>query len=300
MIYPWLHRTFGQLISRYDAGTLHHGILFMGAKSLGKTELCESLAASLLCQTKPRSDAGACGNCKSCLLLSAGSHPDLNIVIPEKTQIGIDQVRSAIAKLNQTAQLSGNKVLVIPNIELMSESASNSLLKTLEEPTANTYLLLTSNEAQKLLPTVLSRCEKITIAAPSYQESASWLKTQDLEIPSQEAMLANANSPLRYLASLSDDSQFNFSDFEKALGHLKSGQESPSRLAEVWKAEASNMSNWLAQYFLNEYKTKQDEKLFNSYQSCLETVKLLSHPGINKSLLLFDLLTQAQAVQKQI
>ena len=298
MIYPWLQRTFRQLISRYDAATLHHGILFMGAKSLGKKELCESLAASLLCQTKPRNESGACGTCKSCLLIAAGSHPDLNIVIPEKTQIGIDQVRSAIAKLNQTSQLSGNKVLVIPNIELMSESASNSLLKTLEEPTSNTYLLLTSNEAQKLLPTVLSRCEKITIAAPNYHESVSWLKTMAVEIPSPEALLASANSPIRYLSSLTDDSQFAFNDFEEALAKLKSGQESPSRLAELWKTEASNMSKWLAQYFFNEYKMQQNDKLYSSYQSCLETIKLLSHPGINKSLLLFDLLSQAQAVQK--
>ena len=299
MIYPWLADKFTGLVSRYSAGTLHHGLLFMGPKSLGKKALCESLAASLLCQTKVRDTASACGTCKSCLLLAAGSHPDLNIVIPEKTQIGIDQVRSAIAKLNQTAQLSGNKVLVIPNIELMSESASNSLLKTLEEPTANTYLLLTSNEAQKLLPTVLSRCEKILIAPPTYQQSVSWLQTKNVDIPSQEALLANANSPLRYLSSLSDDSQLNFNDFETALTKLRSGQESPSRLAEVWKAEANNMSAWLAQYFLNEYKNKQDDKVFAGYQRCLETVKLLSHPGINKSLLLFDLLTQAKAIQKQ-
>lgn len=298
MIYPWLHRTFSQLIARYDEAALHHGLLFMGPKSLGKKDLCEELAASLLCQTKPKLDTGACGTCKSCLLLAAGSHPDLNIVIPEKTQIGIDQIRSAIAKLNQTAQLSGNKVLVIPNIELMSESASNSLLKTLEEPTANTYLLLTSSEAQKLLPTVLSRCEKILVAAPSYQDSVSWLQTQAVEIPSQEAMLANANSPIRYLLSLSEDSKFNFSDFETALSKLRSGQESPNRLAELWKTEASNMSTWLAQYFLNEYKSKQDEMYFSSYQNCLKTTKLLAHPGINKSLLLFDLLTRAQAIQK--
>ena len=108
-------------------------------------------------------------------------------VTTEKSQIGVDAIRQTISKVSQTAQLSGNKVVIISQVELMSESASNALLKTLEEPTANTYLLMTSNESQRLLPTILSRCEKRNIALPSFEQSCDWLSAQGVSVPTKAA-----------------------------------------------------------------------------------------------------------------
>jgi len=84
-------------------------------------------------------------------------------------------VRKAIEQVNQTAQLSSNKVVMIENIETMSESASNALLKTLEEPTNNTYLVLTTNAPQYIMATIKSRCEKIRVPMPSYEQSRAYL-----------------------------------------------------------------------------------------------------------------------------
>ncbi|MBF7072907.1 DNA polymerase III subunit [Glaciecola sp. MH2013] len=294
-MYPWLSTTFSGLVKRFEEGQLHHGLLFMGPGKLGKTELCQSLAAKLLCSSGSNQQSGfldpvnndeACGNCKSCQLIAAKSHPDLNIVLSEKSQIGIDLIRSAISKLTQTSQLGGNKVLVIPNIELMSESASNSLLKTLEEPTQNTYLLLTSNEPQKLLATVLSRCEKIAITHPRYEESVAWLKSKGALIATEDELQACGHSPLRYLEQLNNEDSLTYQDFITDISALESRASDSLRVAQKWKEDSPRALQWLGQYFMRKYKDSSDEMDYKSYIDCIEKSKLMGHLGLNKVVLI--------------
>lgn len=319
-MYPWLHKSFNDLIMRYREAKLHHGLLFMGAPDSGKTDLCQDVAKALLCkntqaQKAPSSTATlggffddeqeqldmaaassetleACGTCKSCLLIDAGSHPDLHLIVTEKSQIGIDAIRQTITKVSQTAQLSGNKVVIIPQIELMSESASNALLKTLEEPTPNTYLLMTTNESQRLLPTVLSRCEKISVPMPSYEQSADWLHEHNIEQPSKAALLAYGSSPIKYRRELEDPDSVGFDDFIKAVQRLKDGTDSANRAALKWQAHAPKVVLWLAQHWIEDYQLKQSDTAFANYQACIEASKRMNHPGLNKSLILTTLFAQ--------
>jgi len=321
-MYPWLEVTFNALITRYQVAKLHHGLLFMGAADAGKTQLCHAIAKALLCKslavstnTAPDIQSGglfesedavrpphkltqeACGTCKSCLLINAGSHPDLHIITTEKSQIGIDAIRQTISKITQTAQLSGNKVVIIPQIELMSESASNALLKTLEEPTPNTYLLMTTNESQRLLPTILSRCEKQTIALPNYQQSCDWLSMLQIPEPSKAALLAHGSSPITYRNELEDADSIGFADFVITLQGIMDGSDTANRAALKWQIDAPKVTNWLAQHWIEIYKSNQNESAYANYQACLVAAKRMHHPGLNKSLILTSLFAQLRTIK---
>jgi DNA polymerase-3 subunit delta' len=321
-MYPWLETTFNSLITRYRAAKLHHGLLFMGAADAGKTQLCHEIAKALLCKSVALSNSSsvdtqsdelfefeeaneqstrvllnACGTCKSCLLINAGSHPDLHVITTEKSQIGIDSIRQTIGKVTQTAQLSGNKVVIIPQVELMSESASNALLKTLEEPTLKTYLLMTTNDSQRLLPTILSRCEKHTIALPNYHQSCHWLATLQITKPSKAALLAHGSSPLTYKNGLEDEDSIGFDDFTVTLQRIIDGSDTASRAALKWQAEALKVTTWLAQHWTEVYKSNQNKIAYENYQACLIAAKRMNHPGLNKSLILTSLFAQLRGVK---
>lgn len=120
-------------------------------------------AQMLLCQQQQQTLSPACGQCHSCHLFAANNHPDLLVSAAEQTSIGIDQVRQVSEFLTKTAQLSGNQVVLIEQAQKMTENASNALLKTLEEPTQNSYILLSCQQKDQLLPTILSRCQFLSI-----------------------------------------------------------------------------------------------------------------------------------------
>ncbi|MFT7260324.1 MAG: DNA polymerase-3 subunit delta' [Glaciecola sp.] len=321
-MYPWLETTFNSLITRYRAAKLHHGLLFLGVADAGKTQLCHEIAKALLCKSvalsisspvdtqsdglfefeeesekSNRVELDACDTCKSCLLINAGTHPDLHVITTEKSQIGIDSIRQTIGKVTQTAQLSGNKVIIIPQVELMSESASNALLKTLEEPTPNTYLLMTTNDAQRLLPTILSRCEKQTIALPTYQQSCDWLAMLQITKPTKAALLAHGSSPITYRNDLEDEDSIGFDDFTITLQRIIDGSDTANRAALKWQAEAPKVTSWLAQHWIEVYKTNQNEMAYENYQACLMAAKRMSHPGLNKSLILTSLFAQLRGIK---
>ncbi|MFQ3249704.1 AAA family ATPase [Glaciecola sp.] len=331
-MYPWLQSAFETLLKRYQDDKLHHGLLFMGPVDLGKTNLCQELAKALLCKTVTNSqiktnvdasvnvgvdgniglfgddhqpneisysnniDLNACGTCKSCLLIDAGSHPDLHIITTEKSQIGVDAIRQAISKVSQTAQLSGNKVVIIPQIESMSESASNALLKTLEEPTSNTYLLMTTNELQRLLPTILSRCEKITVPTPTYEQSCQWLSAFDIQLPTKEALIAHGSSPVTFKRELEDPDSLGFDDFKATKEGIVNGSDSANRAAQKWQSDATKVAKWLAQHWLEKYKSTESEVAYENYQACILAAKRMHHPGLNKSLIIAPLFAQLRAV----
>jgi len=321
-MYPWLETTFNSLITRYRAAKLHHGLLFLGVADAGKTQLCHEIAKALLCKSvalsisspvdtqsdglfefeeesekSNRVEVDACDTCKSCLLINAGTHPDLHVITTEKSQIGIDSIRQTIGKVTQTAQLSGNKVIIIPQVELMSESASNALLKTLEEPTPNTYLLMTTNDSQRLLPTILSRCEKQTIALPTYQQSCDWLAMLQITKPTKAALLAHGSSPITYRNDLEDEDSIGFDDFTITLQRIIDGSDTANRAALKWQAEAPKVTSWLAQHWIEVYKTNQNEMAYENYQACLMAAKRMSHPGLNKSLILTSLFAQLRGIK---
>ncbi len=299
MLYPWLTSTFNELSKRLQNKQLHHGILLVGEKGSGESVFATTLAKRLLCS---ESALLPCNQCKACLLFNAHSHPDFHEVVTEKTQIGVDAVRAAIEQVNKTAQLSANKVVLIENIEMMSESASNALLKTLEEPTKNTYLILTTNAPQYILATIKSRCEKIRSPMPNYEQSAAFIKEQGAAVPSELSLAAYKHSPLLYLEQAKDN-ELNFASFTQDFTALTEGHASAESIANKYKDNADDAVHWTAQlslqYFASDVRQCTDQsssvvgtKWMGIYDSATNATKKLRHSGLNKTLILSALFAQ--------
>jgi len=149
--------------------------LLHGPAGIGKRALAERLMARLLCQKPEGLDA--CGQCKSCYLLAAGTHPDNFVLEPEEADkaIKVDQVRELVEFVVQTAQLGGRKVVLLEPAEAMNLNSANALLKSLEEPSGDTVLLLISHQPSRLLPTIKSRCVQQACPLPGEADSLAWL-----------------------------------------------------------------------------------------------------------------------------
>jgi DNA polymerase-3 subunit delta' len=172
---PWLEVPLKDLMARYEAERLPHALLFIGPAGAGKAELGKALAHRLLCE-----QGTACGTCKGCLLLEAGSHPDLKKVELEEDaqQIKVEQVRDLIVWVNQTAQMSGAKISIIAPAHKMNRNSANALLKVMEEPPARNFLILISDEPAMLLPTIRSRAQRLNLTMPGETEAKQWLEAK--------------------------------------------------------------------------------------------------------------------------
>jgi len=139
--------------------------LFAGPAGVGKRTAARAFAAALLCESPE--DGDACGRCRACGKVLRGSQPDLLVidVLEDKKEISVDQVRTEIvAHMKYSPYEAARRVVLIPTADDLSLSAANSLLKSMEEPGANTHFVLASSQAHRLLPTIRSRCQEVRFA----------------------------------------------------------------------------------------------------------------------------------------
>ncbi len=288
-MYPWLQRYFDSLTLRIATSSLHHALLLKGIKGIGKIHFAETLAENILCNSNQ--SGKACGQCQSCNLVRASSHPDYHIVESEK-QIGVDLIREAIQKLLGKSQLSGNKVLIIKAAESMTESAANAVLKTLEEPTQHTYILMVSDNADRLLPTILSRCEKVNLHAPKEQQCLDWLSQQGIEQVDPAYLRFYSHAPLTLATELQKKDELTLSDFMEGVTNIQTKQLSPYEAAIKWQDACSQIIDWMQHILiLQQSNNSNNEQATLAFMKrCISASKAIRNPGINKSLLLTGLL----------
>ncbi len=156
------HTMQGELLRRaIAADQLAHALLFTGLKGVGKHTLAGAAAQSVLCLAPNNGDA--CGECDSCRRFQRGRHPDYFTVEPVKKDITIDQVRTVRSALRIGPVIGQSHVVVIRQAGSMNPYAANALLKTLEEPSGGNFLFLTAEDERELLPTIVSRCQRIRL-----------------------------------------------------------------------------------------------------------------------------------------
>ncbi|MDA7746583.1 DNA polymerase III subunit delta' [Psychromonas sp.] len=198
---PWLTPFYEKLQKTYHQKRFAHGLLFTGSSGIGKYKLAKQLAQFLLCTNKQANDA--CYQCHSCQLMSANTHLDFHLLEAEKNKsIGIDQIRLLTEKLNERPHLGNNKVVLIKGTEQLTESAANALLKTLEEPQGDSYLILLARTHHQLMPTLLSRLQQTHIHSPDDQTLIDWLYELGYQVSDFGVLRWFQNSPLALLNHL--------------------------------------------------------------------------------------------------
>lgn len=139
-----------------STGKIAHAYLFAGPRGTGKTTMAKLLAKALNCE---EGIGCQCNSCKNCLAINEGSHPDV-LELDAASNNGVDEIRELIDKVKYGTILGRYKVYIIDEVHMLSAGAFNALLKTLEEPPEHVIFILATTEPHKILPTILSRCQR--------------------------------------------------------------------------------------------------------------------------------------------
>ena len=133
-----------------------HAYLFCGPRGTGKTSIAKIFAKMLNCKSE---ESAPCGECESCKMAANGSHPDI-IEIDAASNNGVDEVRNLIDKVKYAPMEGKYKIYIIDEVHMMTSGAFNALLKTIEEPPAHVVFIFATTEPNKVLPTIISRCQR--------------------------------------------------------------------------------------------------------------------------------------------
>lgn len=195
------------LLSRLlDAGSVPPALILTGTPGCGRRTVARALAAALTCEraadSRPSGQAGGCGQCQSCQLVSADSHPDV-VVLPgdeQRSDIPVAMIRDeVVAAASQSPLVADKRVFIIPAAERLRGEAANALLKVLEEPPADTHLILSAAHASTLLKTIQTRAQVVRLAPLSKSDVARILEGGGIDQGQAQQRAAQSNGSHRGL-----------------------------------------------------------------------------------------------------
>lgn len=210
---PWLEPVLQQAL----APSRSHALLLHADAGAGALELALTLAQAWLCESASAASAKRpCGVCSACRLVQAYTHPDLFVAVPEDValargipvdhddkrkpsrQIRIDDVRRALDWVVTTSGRGRAKVLVIHPATALNAVSASALLKTVEEPPKGVRIVLTADDPARLLPTLLSRCQRLRLVPPPEPRALTWLQSRGVA-DAQVLLAAAGGLPLEAL-----------------------------------------------------------------------------------------------------
>lgn len=183
-----------------------HAYLFEGMRGTGKLEISILLAKSINCHA-PVEGYKPCESCVNCKRINSGNHPDIHLVEPDGLSIKKGQIQELQEEFSKTGVESKNKLYTIVHADKMTTNAANSLLKFLEEPHAGTVAVLITEQAQQMLPTILSRCQLINFTPLSPKNMAEQLIAKGVN-PQSAPLLAQLTNNLEEALEISHNDWF--------------------------------------------------------------------------------------------
>ena len=323
-LYPWQTQVWQHL--NQDAQRMPHALLLHGRSGIGKYDFARHFSQALLCADK-NEQGFACGHCSSCNWFNDDSHPDFRLLSPEqeieaedepvstkktkkKTQISVAQIRDLASFLSLSSHRSGGlRIVLIHPAEALNLASANALLKMLEEPADGVVFILVAHQVQRLLPTIISRCQKINMPIPDEAQAMAWLEEQGI-VNAKQQLAYLEGSPIKVFT---EQTQFNqLSEIWRLLAmanKLEPHIAAPALIANSVESGIIALQKWL--YDLLAMRLGQDnryhlahadvlkvlaekvnlDRLFVLQKKCNELRKLALHP-LNHELQMESLLLE--------
>ena len=240
-----------QLCLMQQEDRIPHAMLFCGTDGVGKSLVAEALAAAILCHAPVNNQA--CGHCKACQVLAAGTHPDFFQIQPESETkaapaIRIEAVRKLQEEIARIPLLSERRVVIMQEADKMNEAAANCLLKTIEEPSGQIVFILLTSRPSALLDTIISRCMRVEFGILQPEELVAILHQQGIEEPLAGKLASIADGSVSKALAMQDEELLNLQtqafDLASAAGTL--GVEQLLQLAkEMSNHSRERLIQWL-------------------------------------------------------
>lgn len=293
--YPWQQQAWQRMQLQISQDKTPHAILLSGQQGIGKLHFAESLADYLLCLS-PKADL-ACGQCRSCQLRLAGTHPDKKWCMPDEPgkAIKIDQVRELSGFIAKTSQQGGKKVVLLGPVEQLNINSANALLKGLEEPAGDTILILVTHVLSGVMATIRSRCQLLPLASPSTDVALEWL--QQLQVEDASTLLRlSGGAPLIAKNMVEGDYLDHLTIFISILERLSNPSTAPESpdvsMANQWlPLNINHLTDWWLQLihsilteatiegFLSEQGSDDNSSTHQSGLSVSQGVARILHAG---------------------
>jgi DNA polymerase III subunit delta' len=293
---PWLGLSQQRLRDSMLAERLPHSSLLLSTPGLGAEHLANWMAALALCESRTERP---CGVCTSCSLLRSDSHPDYYLVRLEEDakQIKVDQIRELIGSLTLKSYRGGYKAAIIEGAEALNANGANAFLKTLEEPSADTMLIMIAKPSHRLPATIASRCLRLALRPPPKDAAVAWLKAHGRPDQNWDAALALAGgAPLLAMELNEAGIAALEKEMQEGMQAIAAGAVDVTLLADQWaKSNLGLRITWLENWITRRVHAYLGEA--NSNQSA-ERVRLPAALLKPKMRALFELLDAARDLRR--
>ena len=299
---PWLEQAWQNLLPKLHPPSVQAFLLF-GPKGIGKAQLCAQVCQFLLCESPANNTP--CNSCIACTMWQQTAHPDFMMLALNPNQISVDNVRQVVDFMRQISSRNHRKVVHIAHAECMNTQASNALLKVLEEPQANNFFVLSSNQPQQLLPTILSRTLKVALPRLDTSAATSWLHNHHNLSTHKASQLCDytVNCPLAADVMVNTNQADVLDDIIKLVGTMLAKKAPPllSKHLTMWlKSQPLLIADILIWLLQNIVELRYSCRLKNFMQA--DTLRQRQWQFLvksTKSVLVFKLLDRLYQLRKQ-